>query len=171
MDGFAALSNIRQWSVTPVIVLSIRSGEAEKIRLLDAGANDYLTKPFGMGELLARIRAALRHRLNESSDGIFRTGGLVFDLANHLVLLDGKEVKLTPTEYTILRYLALNGGKIVTHAQLIRELWGPDSVPDESYLRVYILQLRRKIEQNPSVPDLIVTEPGMGYRLAATEKN
>jgi len=165
MDGFDALKKLREWNDVPVIILSIRSTEEEKVLLLDAGANDYLTKPFGMGELLARIRAALRFRTSADLDGIFRTGNVSFDFTKHILMVDDVEVKLTPTEFAILRYLALNAGKIVTHAQLIRELWGPNAIPDESYLRVYILQLRRKIEKNPSLPELIVTEQGLGYRL------
>lgn len=165
MDGLDALKHLREWSDTPVIVLSIRCEEEEKIRLLDNGADDYVTKPFGMGELLARIRSAIRHSAGSGTDGIFKTGELTLDYEKRLVLIDEEEIRLTPTEYSILRYLSLNAGKIVTHAQLIRELWGPNAVPDESYLRVYILQLRRKIEKNPSMPKRIVTEQGIGYRL------
>ncbi len=169
MDGFEALTQIRRWSAVPIIVLSIRAEEADKVLLLDAGANDYLTKPFGMGELLARIRAALRSISPGVPGGVFRTGDLSVDFSARTVLLGGKDVRLTPTEYAILRFLALNAGKIVTQEQLIRELWGPKAIPDESYLRVYILQLRRKIERNPSVPDIIVTEPRVGYRLVLIE--
>ena len=169
MDGHEALIKLREWSATPVIVLSIRAEESDKVSLLDAGANDYLTKPFGTRELMARIRAALRHRLPGSTDGIFSSGDLRLDFTKHLAKLGAQDLKLTPTEYSLLRYLALNAGKIVTHGQLIRELWGPTAVPDASYLRVYIMQLRRKIEKNPSDPRIIIAEPGIGFRLVAEE--
>ncbi len=164
--GLDALRELRTWSETPVIVLSIRSSEKDKIDLLDAGANDYLTKPFGMGELLARIRGVLRRRTADGGEGAFRTGRIAVDFSRRLVRRGSEEVKLTPTEYSLLKYLAQHAGKIVTHDQLLRELWGPEAEPDESYLRVYVLQLRRKLEDDPSRPKLILTEPGIGYRLA-----
>jgi two-component system KDP operon response regulator KdpE len=165
-NGLEALRDLRAWSETPVIVLSIRSNEKDKIDLLDAGANDYLTKPFGMGELLARIRGVLRRRTESGGEGSFRTGGIRIDFARRLVFRGEEEIKLTPTEYSLLRHLARHAGKIVTHDQLLKELWGPDVEPDESYLRVYVLQLRRKLEDDPSHPKIILTEPGIGYRVA-----
>jgi two-component system, OmpR family, KDP operon response regulator KdpE len=169
MDGLDALKKLREWSQTPVLVLSVKNSEQDKIDLLDAGANDYVTKPFGMGELLARLRAALRHSLPDASDGILRTGNLTVDFAKRLATRSGTELKLTPTEYSLLRFLAQHAGKVVTHNQIIHELWGMQSQPDQSYLRVYVLQLRRKIEDDPSNPRLLITEPGVGYRLLSEE--
>jgi two-component system KDP operon response regulator KdpE len=165
MEGLDALKKLREWSQTPVIVLSVRNSEQDKIELLDAGANDYITKPFSMGELLARLRATLRHTIPDVSEGIFKTAGVSIDFARRLVTKNGIELKLTPTEYSLLRFLAQHAGKVLTHNQIIHELWGPQSQPDMSYLRVYVLQLRRKIEADPSNPRLIITEPGVGYRL------
>jgi two-component system KDP operon response regulator KdpE len=165
MDGLNMLTRLREWSDTPVIVLSVRDSEQDKITLLDSGASDYLTKPFGMGELLARIRASLRRQIPDSADGIMEIGNLIIDFSRRVVKKNGNDLKLTPTEYSLLRFLARHAGRILTHMQIIHELWGPNSQPDESYLRVYILQLRRKIEDNPSTPRLIITEPGVGYRL------
>lgn len=165
MDGLAALRKLREWCPTPVIVLSVRNSEQDKIDLLDAGANDYITKPFSMGELLARMRAALRHSMPDTTEGIFNTDGLSIDFSRRLVVRNGQELKLTPTEYSLLRFLAQNAGKVLTHTQIIHVLWGPDAQPDTSYLRVYVLQLRRKIEDDPANPRLLITEPGVGYRL------
>ncbi len=169
MDGMDALKRLREWSRTPVIVLSVKNSEQDKIDLLDAGADDYVTKPFGMGELLARLRTALRHSIPDASDGIFKTGNLVVDFGKRLALKNGAELKLTPTEYSLLRFLAKYAGRVVTHNQIILELFGRQSQPDQSYLRVYVLQLRRKIEDDPSNPQLLVTEPGVGYRLLCDE--
>ena len=165
MDGLEALRKLREWSQTPVIILTVKNAEQDKVDLLDAGANDYITKPFGMGELLARIRAALRHNLPDSPDGTFSAGDLAIDFARRTVTRGGQELKLTPTEYSLLRFLARHAGKVETHTQIIHELWGPDARPDASYLRVYVLQLRRKLEQDPANPRLLITEPGVGYRL------
>jgi two-component system KDP operon response regulator KdpE len=165
MEGLDALKKLREWSQTPVIVLSVRNSEQDKIDLLDAGANDYIAKPFSMGELLARLRATLRHSIPDVSEGVFKTAGISIDFARRLVTKNEIELKLTPTEYSLLRFLAQHAGKVLTHNQIIHELWGPQSQPDMSYLRVYILQLRRKIEDDPSNPRLIITEPGVGYRL------
>ena len=165
MDGLEALNRLREWSQTPVIVLSVRNSEQDKIALLDAGANDYITKPFGMGELIARMRAVLRIILPDNSEGLFRSGDLVVDFSRRQVTKNGRELKFTPTEYSLLRYLARHSGKVLTHNQIIHELWGPESQPDSSYLRVYILQIRRKIEDDPANPRLLITEPGVGYRL------
>ncbi len=165
MEGIEVVRKLREWSQTKVIVLSVKNAEQDKIALLDAGANDYVTKPFGMGELLARMRAALRSTLPEASEGVLKTGSLPIDFSRRVVTKNGVELKLTPTEYSLLRFLAQNAGKVLTHSQIIRELWGPQAQPDMSYLRVYILQLRRKLEDNPSNPRLLITEPGVGYRL------
>src|SRR4030042_1745899 len=165
MEGLDALKKLREWSRTPVIVLSVRNSEQDKIDLLDAGANDYITKPFSMGELLARMRDALRHSIPDVSEDIFKTAGVSIDFSRRLVTKTGIELKLTPTEYSLRRFLAQHAGKVFTHNQIIHELWGPRSQPDMSYLRVYILQLRRKIEDDPSNPRLLITEPGVGYRL------
>jgi two-component system, OmpR family, KDP operon response regulator KdpE len=169
MDGLDALKRLREWSRTPVIVLSVKNSEQDKIELLDAGADDYVTKPFSMGELLARLRTALRHSLPDASDGIFKTGDLMVDFAKRMATKSGTELKLTPTEYSLLRFLTQHAGKVVTHNQIIHELWGLQSQPDQSYLRVYVLQLRRKIEDDPSNPRLLITEPGVGYRLLSDE--
>lgn len=169
MDGLEVIKKVREWCQAPVLILSVRNSEQDKIDLLDAGANDFITKPFGMGELLARMRAALRHSLPDTSDGIFKTGDLMIDFSRRIVVKNGNELKLTPTEYTLLRYLARHAGKVVTHNQIIHELWGPSSQPDTSYLRVYVLQIRRKIEDDPANPRLLITEPGVGYRLMCDE--
>jgi two-component system, OmpR family, KDP operon response regulator KdpE len=165
MDGLDAIKKIREWSQIPVIVLTVKNSEQDKIDLLDAGANDYVTKPFGMGELLARMRAVLRLSLPEASDGIVQTGDLAIDFSKRIVMKRNKEIKMTPTEYSLLSYVARNMGKVITHNQIIKELWGPNATPDSSYLRVYVLQLRRKIEDDPSNPRYLITEPGIGYRL------
>jgi two-component system, OmpR family, KDP operon response regulator KdpE len=169
MNGLAVLKELRVWSRTSVIVLSIRSDEKDKIDLLDAGANDYLTKPFSMGELLARIRALLRFQAPDSGEGVFQTAQVRIDFTRRLVTRSGLEVKLTPTEYALLRFLARHAGKILTHDQILKELWGPDIEPDPSYLRVYILQLRRKLEDDPAAPRVLLNEPGIGYRLVVRE--
>jgi two-component system KDP operon response regulator KdpE len=169
MEGLEALKKLREWSQTPVIVVSVRNSEKDKIDLLDAGANDYITKPFGIGELLARLRATLRHSIPDISEGIFETAGITIDFSRRLVTKNGIELKLTPTEYSLLRFLSQHAGKVLTHNQIIHELWGPQAQPDMSYLRVYVLQLRRKIEDDPSNPLLIITEPGVGYRLLSDD--
>ena len=169
MEGLDTLKKLREWSQTPVIVLSVRNSEQDKIDLLDAGANDYITKPFGMGELLARMRATLRHSITDTSDGVFNTANVSIDFTRRLVRKNGIELKLTPTEYSLLRFLAQHAGKVLTHNQIIHELCGPQSQPDMSYLRVYVLQLRRKIEDDPSNPRLLITEPGVGYRLLSDD--
>lgn len=164
-DGLDTLKSLREWNQSPVIILSVKCSEQDKIELLDAGANDYLTKPFGMGELLARIRAALRHSIPDTSEGIFRTGILEIDFARRIVTSNGTDVKLTPTEYSLLKLLARNAGRVITHNQIMDELWGSKNHPDSSYLRVYVLQLRKKVEHDPANPKIILTEPGVGYRL------
>ncbi len=166
MDGLEVIRRLREWSNIPIIVLSVRGREDDKVAALDRGADDYLTKPFGMGELLARLRAALRHRLqSEVEEPVFRAGGLLVDLAKRLVSVNGCEVKLTPKEYDLLRVLVVHAGKVVTHQYLLREVWGPTSVHETHYLRVYIAQLRQKIEPDPAQPHYLLTEAGVGYRL------
>jgi two-component system, OmpR family, KDP operon response regulator KdpE len=170
MDGLEVIRRLREWSTVPIIVISVRGQEAEKIAALDGGADDYVTKPFGMGELLARLRAALRHRLQaEVGEPLFRCGGLSVDLLRRIVSVDGREVKLTPKEYDLLRTLVTHAGKVVTHQYLLREVWGPGSLYETHYLRVYIGQLRQKIEPDPAQPRYILTEPGVGYRLRVDE--
>jgi len=169
-DGLDVLRQLREWSRVPVIVLSARGRESDKVAALDAGADDYLTKPFGVGELLARIRVALRHAassvtVNVTASPLFQVGDLRVDLAKRQVHLGDEELHLTPTEYRLLVVLCQNAGKVVTHKQLLKEVWGPDSVYENQYLRVYMGQLRRKIEKDPTRPRYLKTETGVGYRL------
>ncbi len=166
IDGIEVLRRIREWSRVPVIVLSVRGGERDKIQALDFGADDYLAKPFGIGELMARMRAARRHALRgERDEPLFESGGLAVDLARRLVRADGREVRLTPKEYDLLHVLVANAGKVVTHGYLLREVWGPAYTGQTHYLRVYIGTLRGKIERDTTRPRHIITEPGVGYRL------
>jgi two-component system KDP operon response regulator KdpE len=166
IDGREVLTRIREWSRVPIIVLSVRFDEQDKIDALDRGADDYVTKPFGMGELLARMRTALRHRVGTSEEApLFSTGGLAVDLTRRVVTVDGEEVRLSRKEYEVLRTLVKHAGKVVTHQQLLREVWGPAHVNETQYLRVYVGQLRQKIERDPTQPRYIITEAGVGYRL------
>jgi two-component system KDP operon response regulator KdpE len=165
MDGMEVVRRLREWTQTPILVISVRDHEADKIEALDAGADDYLTKPFGAGELLARIRAALRRVSVGFQEPVFQTDHLVVDLASHSVTLNGEAISLTPTEYDILRALVQHAGKVLTHKQLIRSVWGNDNKIESHALRVNISNLRRKIEPDPSRPRYILTEPGVGYRL------
>lgn len=169
-DGLDVLRNLREWLAAPVIVLSARGQEKDKIAALDSGADDYLTKPFGVGELLARIRVALRHATRaaaaEKSEPRFVLGGLAVDLAARRVLLDDREVHLTPIEYRLLTVLVRHAGKVLTHRQLLKEVWGPGNAEEVHYLRVYMAGLRRKLEADPSQPRYLLTEQGVGYRLA-----
>lgn len=164
MDGVEVTRRLREWSQVPVIILSVRDQEEDKIAALDAGADDYLTKPFGVGELLARIRTVLRRQTVNSAEPVFKVGNLVVDLGNRLVKLKEKEVQLTPTEYDILRTLVLNAGKVITNRQILRQVWG-EGYDDLHILRVNISNLRHKLEPDPSRPTYIHTEPGVGYRL------
>jgi len=165
MDGLELVRRLREWSKVPVIILSVREAEDEKIAALDAGADDYVTKPFGMGELLARIRAALRHAAGAGTEPVLAFDDLVIDVAHRRVTVRGQEVKLTPTEYELIKNLAAFAGKVLTPRQLLRAVWGPAAENETHYLRVYVGQLRRKIEADPSRPRHIITEPGVGYRL------
>jgi two-component system KDP operon response regulator KdpE len=169
LDGMEVISRLREWTQVPIIVLSVRERENDKIDALDAGADDYLTKPFSMGELLARIRVAIKHFAKSEDEPVLAFPDLTIDLARRIVLLLGQEVKLTPTEYEILKYLALHSGRVITHGQLLRAVWGPNYQGETHYLRVYIGQLRRKIEKNPTQPRYIMTEAGVGYRFISGE--
>ncbi len=168
IDGLKVIEEIRGWSPVPIIVLSARDQEADKIRALDGGADDYLTKPFGAGELLARIRVALRHRAlqqGEEGEPVFLLRNLRVDLAKRQVYVNDEEVHLTPIEYNLLTFLIRHAGKVVTHRQILREVWGPPYVNQTQYLRVYMAQLRRKLEADPACPRFLMNEPGVGYRL------
>jgi two-component system KDP operon response regulator KdpE len=166
IDGFEVLRQLRAWSRLPVLVLSAHGQELDKVEALDLGADDYLTKPFGMGELLARLRAVLR-RAGAPQDPVLRAGDVAIDLARHVVTRSGTEIHLTPTEYDLLRVLATDVDKVLTHRQLLERVWGGYAAENTQQLRVYINYLRRKLEADPTRPQLIVTEPGVGYRLKA----
>lgn len=168
-DGKDVIRKVREWSDIPIIVLSARDREAEKIEAFDLGADDYVNKPFGVGELMARIRAALRHRSEQMSGApALRIGDLEIDHAAHRVIRAGEDVKLTRKEFDLLAFLARNAGKVVTHRQILAAVWGPPHTEDTQYLRVYVRQLRQKIEADPNDPKLILTEMGIGYRVAKT---
>jgi two-component system KDP operon response regulator KdpE len=169
MDGQDVIKLVREWSTIPIIVLSIRSDDADKIEALDRGANDYVTKPFSMGELLARMRAALRQGRSEGGDGetIVTAGDISIDLGKRLITRGGTPVKLSRKEYDLLKILATHPGKVITHQQLLQEVWGPAYVEETQYLRVYMGQLRQKLERDPAAPQWLITEPGVGYRLQA----
>ena len=169
MEGVAVLRRLREWSNVPVLILSVRDREDDKIAALDGGADDYITKPFGRGELLARLRAARRKTLGPADTLVFHTGDLQVDLTARVVTLRGKEVKLTATEYSLLRLFARNAGKVLTHQHILREVWGPNQISQTHYLRVYVAHLREKLEENPAQPKLIVTESAVGYRLVEQE--
>ncbi len=168
MDGVEVVKQLRERSVLPIIVLSARSHESSKIATLDAGADDYLTKPFSVGELLARVRAALRRSraAGESQQDEFTLGELQVDLTRRRVTNAGKEVHLTPIEYRLLEALVQNAGRVMTHQQLLREVWGPQHTEDNHYIRIYMAQLRHKLEKDPARPRFLLTETGVGYRLA-----
>ena len=171
-DGFAVIQAVRADALTPIIVLSARNDVEGKVRALELGADDYVTKPFDMAELLARLKTALRHGLQVAGEApVFRAGLLSVDLIHRTVSLGADEVHLTPKEYNLLRFLAAHAGKVVTHQQLLREVWGPAHLEDVQYLRVLMRQLRQKIEPGGSAARLLVTEPGVGYRLLSTIEN
>lgn len=165
LDGTEVTARLREWSRIPIIVLSVRDQEADKIAALDAGADDYLTKPFGVGELMARMRVVLRRIAHPETEPVFATRGLVVDLAHRLVRVRGQDVQLTPTEYDLLRTLVAHAGKVLTHQQLLRQVWGLGYESESHLLRVNISNLRQKIERNSARPEYIITEPGVGYRL------
>jgi two-component system KDP operon response regulator KdpE len=168
IDGLEVIARLREWSTVPIIVLSARGQEQDKIKALDAGADDYLSKPFGIGELLARMRVALRHRAHvdrDSAESTLTVGDLHIDLGRRRVLIQGAEVHLTPIEYRLLATLVRHAGKVITHRRLLHEVWGPNAGDQSHYLRVYMAHLRRKLEKDSARPRHLVTEPGVGYRL------
>jgi two-component system KDP operon response regulator KdpE len=176
MDGVEVCMRLREWTQIPIIILSVRDSERDKVAALDRGADDYLTKPFGIEELLARVRVALRHsaraQSGQGSGGqskIVRAGPLTIDLAWHIVKRGEEEVKLTGTEYKLLAYLAANHGRVLTHQSILTQVWGPADADHTEYLRVYMRQLRKKLEADPERPQYILTEPGIGYRFIADE--
>jgi two-component system KDP operon response regulator KdpE len=170
VDGIDVIRRLREWSAVPIIVLSARGQERDKVTALDAGADDYVSKPFGASELLARIRVALRHTAgasHEGDDATFQIGELRMDLLRRQVFVGDREVRLTPIEYKLLATLVRHAGKVVTHAQLLRDVWGPTHTDQAHYVRVYLAHLRHKLEAEPARPRYLLTEPGVGYRLAA----
>lgn len=171
MDGQHIIQRVREWSSLPIIVLSARGQEQDKIKALENGADDYLTKPFGLGELLARIKVALRHsrRGDNAESEIFTQDDLVVDRAKRVVTLAGEEVHLTPIEYQLLTIMVKHAGKVVTHTQLLKEIWGKHSAENNNYLRIHMQHLRQKLKDNPLKPTYLVTEPGIGYRLKSPE--
>ena len=167
MDGTLVIHGVRGWSTTPIIVLSVWGAEHQKVAALDAGADDYVTKPFGMDELLARLRAAVRRAAPAPDEPVVTTQDFTVDLAAKRVTRDGADVRLTPTEWQLLEILVRNRGRLITQKQLLQDVWGPSYGSESNYLRVYVAQLRRKLEPEPSRPRYLLTEPGMGYRFQA----
>jgi len=165
MHGLTVLQRLREWSQVPVVILSVRDRDDDKISALDNGADDYVSKPFSTPELLVRLRVALRHAQPSDEDVAFQSGELLVDLANRHVIVKGKEVRLTVTEYNLLRLLVRHAGKVLTHRQILKDVWGPNADQQTHYLRVYVARLREKIEPVPARPTLLITEPGVGYRL------
>ena len=166
-DGKDVIRRVREWSDMPIIILSARDREVEKIEALDLGADDYVNKPFGVGELMARMRTALRHRMQTGAETpVLRVGNLEIDSVRHRVIRGGAEVKLTPKEFELLSFLSRHAGRVLTHRQILTAIWGPAHTDDTQYLRVYVGHLREKIEEQPDDPKVIVTEPGVGYRVA-----
>jgi two-component system KDP operon response regulator KdpE len=165
MDGVEVLQRLREWTQVPVIILSVRDREDDKVKALDSGADDYVTKPFGSGELLARMRVALRKSIQQSPEPVYKVDGLEVDLEHRRVSVQGKEVQLTATEYDLLRLLVMHAGKVLTHTHILRQIWGPAYTEQPHLLRVNISNLRRKIEPEPNQPRYILTELGVGYRL------
>jgi two-component system KDP operon response regulator KdpE len=169
LDGVEVLKRLREWSRVPVVVLSVRDREEDKVAALDNGADDYVTKPFNTSELLARLRVALRHAQPMPEESLFRSGAIEVDLTSRVVKRNGSEVKLTATEYGLLRLFVQHAGKVLTHKFILREVWGPNNVEHTHYLRVYMTHLREKLETNPAQPELFITESGVGYRLIEKE--
>ncbi|MEJ0011717.1 MAG: response regulator [Bauldia sp.] len=171
MDGKEVIARARAFSKVPIIVLSVRDRESEKIAALDLGADDYVEKPFDIGELMARLRAALRHAIADAGEsGAFESGGLLVDTVRRMVSRNGQPLKLTPKEYDLLTMLVRNAGRVVTHRQLLTAVWGPAHTEDTQYLRVFVAQLRQKIDAAPGAPSIIVNEPGIGYRLLERDR-
>ena len=169
MDGLTVLRRIREWSQVPVLIVSVRGHEDEKINALDHGANDYVTKPFSTGELLARLRASLRYAQPPAKLAVFNSGSLSVDLATRTVKVNDRRVRLTATEYSLLNLFIQHAGKVLTHGHIVREIWAADEAEKTGQLRVYIAYLREKLEANPAEPELLITEPGIGYRLLLPE--
>jgi two-component system KDP operon response regulator KdpE len=170
MTGMEVLGHIREWSQVPIIILTAQDQEQDKVAALDRGADDYVTKPFGMGEFMARMRVALRHIAKTQDEPVLKLGNLVIDLSQRSVELNEEKLKLTPTEYDLLKVLALNAGRVMTHRHLLKQVWGGSQYESDSqYLRVYVGHLRKKIEEDPTRPKYILTEPGIGYRFAWQE--
>ena len=172
MDGIQVCEQIREWSRVPIIVLSVRDSERDKVAALDRGADDYLTKPFGIEELLARIRVALRHAAQaqtQSNSTVIRAGPLEINLIDHIVTRNAEEIKLTATEFKLLAYLASHAGRVLTHQGILSQVWDPADADHVEYLRVYMRQLRKKLEEDPDQPQFLITEPGVGYRFLADE--
>ena len=169
MDGQAVLKRLREWSQVPVLVVSVRGHEEDKITALDNGANDYVTKPFSTGELLARLRVAQRSALSPATPEVFQSGPLRVDLTTRTVKVSGGKVRLSATEYSLLHQFVKHAGKVLTHGQLLREVWGTNDVEKTGHLRVYMAYLREKLEANPAEPELLITEPGIGYRLVVPD--
>jgi two-component system, OmpR family, KDP operon response regulator KdpE len=169
MDGLEVLKRLREWSEVPVLVVSVRGQEEDKIAALDNGADDYVTKPFSTGEVLARLRVAHRHARTVEPPKVFRSGRLKVDLTTRSVKVAGQKVRFTATEYSLLRLFVQHAGKVLTHGQILREIWGSDDQERMGHLRVYVAYLREKIEANPAEPELLTTEPGVGYRLAVED--
>ena len=171
LDGFQVCEQIREWSTVPIIVLSVRDSEKDKVTALDKGADDYLTKPFGIDELLARIRVALRHSEQTigNKETIITAGPVMIDLARHLITINGEEARLTATEFKLLSYLAAHSDRVLTHQTILSHVWGFDDAEHIEYLRVYIGQLRKKLELNPDDPKILITDPGIGYRFKTTD--
>ncbi len=165
IDGLEVTRRLREWNHTPILILSVREQEKDKIAALDAGADDYLTKPFGTGELMARMRAAIRRTVHTNGEPVYNLEGLTVDLSRRAVTVQGQEASLTPTEYDLLRLLVQNAGKVLTHQQLLRQVWGGNYEDEMHLLRVNVSNLRRKIEPDPARPHYIITEPGVGYRM------
>jgi two-component system KDP operon response regulator KdpE len=171
MDGGDVIASVREWSKIPIIVLSVRNQEEEKIRVFDLGANDYMTKPFGTGELLARLRASLRDAIvAEAEETSIIIGDLTIDFMKRIVTLRGERIKLSPKEFNLLKVLAMNAGKLLTHTYLMQQVWGEAYSGDNQYLRIYIAQLRQKLEKDPARDQFIINEPGIGYRFEEPQK-
>jgi two-component system KDP operon response regulator KdpE len=170
MDGLEVLQRIREWSWLPVLILSVRNRELEKVKALELGADDYITKPFGIAEFIARVNALLRRIPEVAAQPVFTVGDLSIDMARRQVHLAGADVKLSPKEYALLQYLARHAGKVVTHEQMLRELWGDNHIEDAHYLRIFMRKLRHKVERDPTQPRYIVTELGIGYRLRVQDQ-
>src|SRR5882724_1182279 len=169
LEGLEVLKRLREWSVAPVVILTVRDDVQEKVDALDAGADDYVTKPFNTAELLARLRAAQRKTRPEEEVSVFKNGDLIVDLTARVVTRAGREIKLTATEYALLRLFVRHFGRVLTHRYILREIWGPKSEEHRQYLRVYVTHLRQKIESNPANPTLIITESGIGYRFISPD--